>query len=709
MSPTLRCAGGDDESDESTDVESWLLHCEKSKSTNEIQRAVELGATSCSKAASSLFLQWCADEEVQNVVDLSSAWIAEPGLPTLPPEVSEVARLTVDAIPREHIEDWTLGTFKSVVRASAAKRRRLEAMSPVGRRVLSPEGHSARRRPAPSAQMVEATKKRLNGLTAALVAPAKLAAQRSFEELSLKAKYASSWEKEVKKCWAMLETLGECSPRWRELQDPTVPDSARDVQADLFGLGAKTEQVSANRREAESFLLWSNCARIGWGSATALQVASFLRDKQPQSSSAPSRALRGLKWLQRVSGMDLHAADSTVVSQAAGKRGGEKQDPMPAHTPTVSMLEDMEKSVWSAPTGPLRCVAGFICSLAWGCVRFHDCQHVNQMTLTRDSLLCRCYDMKGKKNVETFAVLRVGCTQRDWVEQWLHELNEHGLPGKDFVLLRPSMSATTFTMSVADYTDVNSAMRLLLQTHGFSVEDSLGWTLHSWRHLLPTMSRQLRHPNAETNEIGHWSLESGMAQRYDGALCCTELLLKADIRKALKDGWKVSAAGEVPLAKPKRRKRSSEATCSSPPEVVTPIRCANQIALQDAVVQETQIVLPTSVAVTSAALPEVQRVWHKVRNRVHLWSSERKSLCGMWGCGDPDDPTEHAVFASSSKVIPASAEKCRSCASRAARTSGWSAELDGSIPVGDDEEVIVRGNPLPEIPASPSSEASEVD
>ena len=71
MSPTLRCAGGDDESDESTDVESWLLlHCEKSKSTNEIQRAVELGATSCSKAASSLFIQWCADEEVQNVVDL---------------------------------------------------------------------------------------------------------------------------------------------------------------------------------------------------------------------------------------------------------------------------------------------------------------------------------------------------------------------------------------------------------------------------------------------------------------------------------------------------------------------------------------------------------------------------------------------------------------------------------------------------------------
>ena len=32
-----------------------------------------------------------------------------------------------------------------------------------------------------------------------------------------------------------------------------------------------------------------------------------------------------------------------------------------------------------------------------------------------------------------------------------------------------------------------------------------------------------------------------------------------------------------------------------------------------------------------------------------------------------------------------------------------------TIPVGDDEEILVRGNPLPEIPASPSSEASEVD
>ena len=77
--------------------------------------------------------------------------------------------------------------------------------------------------------------------------------------------------------------------------------------------------------------------------------------------------------------------------------------------------------------------------------------------------------MKSKKNVETFACLRVGAGGHDWVHRWLEELLVFGLPGPDYVLLRPSIAATGFTKAVADYGDVNACARLLLQTQGFTI------------------------------------------------------------------------------------------------------------------------------------------------------------------------------------------------------------------------------------------------
>ena len=220
-----------------------------------------------------------------------------------------------------------------------------------------------------------------------MLEPAKEAFAFRFEELSMMNKHNAKWNKEESRCWALLETLGADSPKWRELNAGNAPQSARAVQSDVFKIGSKTEQVAQNRREVEVLLLWMNCSRIPWSSPTPLQMAAFLRDRKSQSASAPARAFRGMKWLERVSGPQFHGSDSTVISQAVPPKQGEKPDAEPALTPTMDMLKAMADSVWSAPTGVLRCIAGFVCVLAWGVVRFHDAQHVNLFTLTKDSLL----------------------------------------------------------------------------------------------------------------------------------------------------------------------------------------------------------------------------------------------------------------------------------------------------------------------------------
>ena len=48
-----------------------------------------------------------------------------------------------------------------------------------------------------------------------MIAQANMAAKRTMEEISVKEKHEDDWSKELKKCWALLETLADTSPKWR--------------------------------------------------------------------------------------------------------------------------------------------------------------------------------------------------------------------------------------------------------------------------------------------------------------------------------------------------------------------------------------------------------------------------------------------------------------------------------------------------------------
>lgn len=79
-----------------------------------------------------------------------------------------------------------------------------------------------------------------------------------------------------------------------------------------------------------------------------------------------------------------------------------------------------------------------------------------------------------------------------------------------------------FTPRIAGFSGGIRMMRSLLILAGMEAEDAIRYTLHSWRHLLPTMARQLRLSGSEQVEIGHWSIGPAMPKRYDAAACVTE-------------------------------------------------------------------------------------------------------------------------------------------------------------------------------------------
>ncbi len=85
----------------------------------------------------------------------------------------------------------------------------------------------------------------------------------------------------------------------------------------------------------------------------------------------------------------------------------------------VDMVEKLEDLVWDAPTGVLRCVAGFVCDLAHGVGCFHGNQRVSDMWLTRNSLMHRRWDVKGTRQSVMFVSLRRGFGGRDWAAEYV--------------------------------------------------------------------------------------------------------------------------------------------------------------------------------------------------------------------------------------------------------------------------------------------------
>ena len=150
--------------------------------------------------------------------------------------------------------------------------------------------------------------------------------------------------------------------------------------------------------------------------------------------------------------------------------------------------------MFDAPSLVHRIFAGFIALLAHGCLRSSDAQHSEGIHLTEDALVGVCWKMKRRKTTVKWAALRVGASKRDWAKAWMDDLALAGLPAQDFIVCAPTPNLKTFTTWPASYWHISALMRAILLSTGMPVEKALNFTPHSWRHLYPTMARQLQMP-----------------------------------------------------------------------------------------------------------------------------------------------------------------------------------------------------------------------
>ena len=190
-------------------------------------------------------------------------------------------------------------------------------------------------------------------------------------------------------------------------------------------------------------------------------------------------------------------------------------------------------------------------------------------------------------------------------------------------------------------------MRHLLIIGGMDPEIALTFTLHSWRHLLPTAARQLRLSETEQVEIGHWSVGSAMPRMYDSAACVTELTAKNAICSAINKGWTLVEGGCVALPPPAVKITFPP---TPPPPMVPPSSVKKPKA--------------GGVGFKNVAVLDVGLQVSNINNgKTHLWRSGLKTVCRSWECGTPDDSRPFAKFMGVGVFIPdcSISPQCRIC------------------------------------------------
>jgi hypothetical protein len=474
----------------------------------------------------------------------------------------------------------------------------------------------------------------------------------SAPSLSMATVIAASWSKVLAKCRVLLQEFGDSSPSYCELYGRGQPSLAHQaVQDDVFrDKSAAPDTVAGHVRAVGDLRRWCGCLSLKIIELHVLDVAAFLKDQSPRGKSVPQRVFRGLCWAERAFGFSLHTGSAQVRSQSSIVifEEGVLADSVSAEMATLKMVADMEDLVTAAPSLPLRVYAGACCCLAHGVLRWQDLQRSSSLHLTKDALVAVSM-MKRKRRPTPWAALRKGFLGTDWAGSWVDALSEAGLPGRDFVLTAASYDMQTFTRRIARYNDGVGLMRALLILSGMEADVSLRFTLHSWRHLMPTMARQLRPPEHEQVEIGHWSTGSGMPRRYDSAACVTELGAKLSISSAVSGGWAPVAAGCV---------------ATDAPAPILPVlpRAKGNFAKARArkhELKETSRITKSDVEILDAGV----QVVNFSTGKVHLWRMGHSSICSLYKCGTPDSAATSASFCKPGLKVEdtVSTPFCRQC------------------------------------------------
>ena len=469
-----------------------------------------------------------------------------------------------------------------------------------------------------------------------------------------------------------------------------TPNKAALGAMEFLILGSfSPETVTDYCRVTARFLDWLDSLRVPIQNLDLLMTAGYLQNLRQNGHSVPTRVRAALIWAEGVFRVNLGCSGrdiSDLVTQlASAKADGEPtDDPEKARMippPYVVLLGHL------AIDGPLlsvRLFVGIAALCTHGIKRWAEAQCVKSLSLSRDYVVVTSWKSKRKRGSLTWADLLTGFSGRDWGGALLQTLEDAGLPGSDFMAFRPSMDLKSLTCIPADWADCCRAIQASLVIGGVSALDTVPFSTHSFKHLYPTMGRQLGLTDPHISTMGSWKSGDPMPGVYDSVACYASLVYKEHVRVNQVAGSELAETGNtpavprvkllhpealgVPLVRTGSLPALTDVTVQVPPvaSVSEPLPlCPSSSPAVPAGGDEVllgPVVLPSrrSRPVTGVAafdeisaqftIPlQLSQVLHRRTTVVHLFSDGIATVCSAWKCGPPDSYSKHALFAPSTR------------------------------------------------------------
>ena len=503
----------------------------------------------------------------------------------------------------------------------------------------------------------------------------------------------------------LLHRFGSVSIRYAELNEFKGETYANflGVFTDLMFGRLTSECVKGYLREVDRFVDWTSAICVPCNSVSTLVLCGYLRNVRSRGHSVPKLVKAALVWAESVFLVSIGCGSRDVLNfvgriSTISSAGVAIDSPKKATLVPPEVIIQLESFVASSSSVPIRVFAGVALLCCHGIKRWGDVQHVSKMVLTDDALVVTTWRSKKKRFPLTWAALRRGFSGRDWAAPFLEALASANLPGEDFLVLRPAVNLQSFSAAPAKWADACRAVQAGLVLAGCKPEEAVSFSMHSFRHVYPTMARQLLVPDSVVGVMGSWASRDPMPGHYDSIDCTAELAYKEFVRSNYAAGWRLCGAGNVPtkaiLPMGVPSHEPSVSSAPSGPVDDTPVEtCFQRIdgaPLRQGADNQLQMMI-------DFRLPDdVVQVVNQNVGCVHLLKTPPNTVCNGWKCGSVDAPASSAGFAvscSSHNGATSPFAFCRVCyTEKALLRIGASRVSDVVSSAGESESVSSSGS-----------------
>ena len=330
---------------------------------------------------------------------------------------------------------------------------------------------------------------------------------------------------------------------------------SHDLLAAMFNIaigkrcGAEKSRIKVAGFVSTFVVFAVNRKALFHGQGSLFPLIEFFTLLRRRGVTVPGMAKWALRVYDEILYLCLPLDHPAVVALTTKDRSDVPKPVRQAPMLSLDLLLDLERLTMDSerPLG-MRFYASAYLLMVFASLRFSDVKAVFEIWRSATAICGRSIDKKLRSRpIITWATPSKGFVSKGAWANPLFEVWKKNPPmeGGHHALFRASDEA--WVVDPTQRPNYYMVLKLFKRICEFLGYKNPKWTLHSARNWFPTCANQLGWSEEDRRKLGHWAPGSLMMERYDKAVCTTELRLRSSIFGMITDrSWVPTQSYEVP-------------------------------------------------------------------------------------------------------------------------------------------------------------------